>query len=307
VRKTELWLGVLGLLVVLVLVVLVWRLWRIDIRDGTELVYQGDLGRVARDRGLHIEKARQIITRRLRTLGVRGIVSVEGEDRIVVRVRDKDPGGLERIRAVVERTGDLSLRLVVTPQDPAQLAASEKEERDHVDADRAWVENKLADPGFRERRPEPPPLIVRTERARPGEAVSKSDSPAERKHLLENRHAFDAESGEWKPAGFVTGRYLSSAFRTLDPDTFRPCVSFEFEGEGAAALADITGSNFGRQLAIVLDDSVVQVATIRGRITSSGQLTGDFTDDDVERIVTVLRGGSLPVPLKLLSQQAIRP
>jgi protein-export SecD/SecF family membrane protein len=116
---------------------------------------------------------------------------------------------------------------------------------------------------------------------------------------------YDEAAHAWVPEGAVSGRYLTQVFQSVDPERFRPAVSFGFSGEGAMEFGDLTRANVGRLLAIVLDDDVMQVATIRSQITSSGQLTGDFSDDDVKGIVTILRGGSLPTRPILISESTV--
>ena len=51
------------------------------------------------------------------------------------------------------------------------------------------------------------------------------------------------------------------------------------------------------ELGIVLDDKLVQAAYIKSRITSSGEITGNFTESDVQKTVDILNAGSLPAAL----------
>jgi preprotein translocase subunit SecD len=52
--------------------------------------------------------------------------------------------------------------------------------------------------------------------------------------------------------------------------------------------------------AIVLDDEILEIATIRSQITGMGVLSGNFTKEEVRQLVSLLRSGPLPAQLSLL-------
>ena len=57
-------------------------------------------------------------------------------------------------------------------------------------------------------------------------------------------------------------------------------VDFTLTGEGATEFGDLTTAMVGRQLAIVLDATVISAPTIQGAITGgTGQITGNFTEN----------------------------
>jgi SecD/SecF fusion protein len=103
----------------------------------------------------------------------------------------------------------------------------------------------------------------------------------------------------------ITGGYLNGAGRSAD-QTGRPCVNFQFNGTGSALFGDLTGKNvpgtgagkFYRHLAIVLDGQVMSAPVLQSRIDSNGQITGQFTAQDVDQLVNILRSGALPATLK---------
>jgi SecD/SecF fusion protein len=51
-------------------------------------------------------------------------------------------------------------------------------------------------------------------------------------------------------------------------------------------------------MAIVLDGLVMSSANIQSKITTDGQITGRFSKEQVDRLVTILRSGALPASLK---------
>ena len=56
--------------------------------------------------------------------------------------------------------------------------------------------------------------------------------------------------------------------------------------------------NLKKMLASVLDRKVIQVATIQSAIGSNGQISGDFSEEDLRYIVSTFNAGSLPAQLE---------
>jgi preprotein translocase subunit SecD len=59
-------------------------------------------------------------------------------------------------------------------------------------------------------------------------------------------------------------------------------------------------------MAIVLDNRVMSVATIQGRITDSGQITGINHDEMVDTVIT-LKSGALPASMDYLEERTVGP
>jgi preprotein translocase subunit SecD len=57
---------------------------------------------------------------------------------------------------------------------------------------------------------------------------------------------------------------------------------------GAERFAQITGNNINRRLAIVFDGKVISAPVIKSRISGIGVITGDFSEEEVARIVKAL-------------------
>lgn len=104
----------------------------------------------------------------------------------------------------------------------------------------------------------------------------------------------------------VTGRDLRNARPTLD-EFNQPAVSFSLNREGARKFGEITSQNIGRSLAILLDGRVETAPTIEGRITDEGQISGNFTQQEVADLGLVLRSGALPASLTYLEERTIGP
>ncbi|MFO0904857.1 MAG: protein translocase subunit SecD [Pirellulales bacterium] len=86
-------------------------------------------------------------------------------------------------------------------------------------------------------------------------------------------------------------------------DNLNPKVDFSTKSdESARRMGVLTGANlpdgaFTRQLGIVLDGRLLSAPAIQGRITDRGQITGQFTQKEVDFLVEILRAGSLPAAL----------
>tara|TARA_Y100001933_G_scaffold55150_2_gene54620 strand:- start:15006 stop:18209 length:3204 start_codon:yes stop_codon:yes gene_type:complete len=110
----------------------------------------------------------------------------------------------------------------------------------------------------------------------------------------------------------VTGGYLSGANPGVSDG--RVAVNFNFNVAGAKKFGQLTGANVRpsgrkRRLGIVLDDELLSAPSLNSVIRDSGQITGDFTQDDVDWLVGVLNAGSLPAALNKIpiSEQRVEP
>ena len=102
----------------------------------------------------------------------------------------------------------------------------------------------------------------------------------------------------------LEGSYIQQAQVSRDPITQQPTVIFNLTGEGGDIFFKLTSENVGNVMAVVLDDRVKAAATISQPIRNQVQVTG-FTQNEAEDLALVLETGALPVPLEILSQQAI--
>ena len=103
----------------------------------------------------------------------------------------------------------------------------------------------------------------------------------------------------------LDGIHLDSAEVSRDSQSRRPVINFHLDSEGGRIFYQLTSRNIGSQLAVVMDGKVKSVATINSAIQDSVQLSGGFTEDEARSLAIVLKTASLPVDLKVLSQQAV--
>ncbi|WP_457641275.1 protein translocase subunit SecD [Persephonella sp.] len=114
---------------------------------------------------------------------------------------------------------------------------------------------------------------------------------------------------EWfliKDTPIVTGSMLKDARTTID-QSGNPAVNFELTSEGAKIFGEATAKMIGKRLAIVLDNKVISAPVVRSRISSAGQITGNFTPEEAADLAIVLRAGALPAPVHILEERVIGP
>lgn len=99
----------------------------------------------------------------------------------------------------------------------------------------------------------------------------------------------------------VTGKYLTRV-APVSHDGM-PAVSFNFDSRGARLFYELTGEyqpesdGYKSQLGVVLDNMVRSAPALNARISSSGVITGNFTEKQVNELVRILDAGQLPLAL----------
>lgn len=84
-------------------------------------------------------------------------------------------------------------------------------------------------------------------------------------------------------------------------------VGFEMDLKGAQEFSRITGDNIGRRLAIVLDEEVISAPNINSRIAGNGQITGNFDFEGAQDLANILKSGSMPTDVKIISKDTVGP
>jgi SecD/SecF fusion protein len=106
----------------------------------------------------------------------------------------------------------------------------------------------------------------------------------------------------------IDGSYLVSAVSQMGNDA-RPVVAFTFNTTGGNLFGTLTRKNvpsgagaeenqFRRHLAIILDGMIESAPTVNSEIRQHGQISGNFTQREVNQLVNTLRAGALPATLK---------
>ena len=274
----------------------------IDLAGGTNLVYAINV-KEAKEQGKTVDKATvdkmvDAIKRRVNPsstidMTVRGV----GTDRIEVIVPGADRDLVEQMKAKITRLGSLEFGILANNVDHRQLIDQAKQISDDrrelfsegriVAAWRDAAEKKMDDDKDDQR------ISTRVvkKRGRDGKEV-------EVLQFLVVQDLADLA---------VTGKYLTASRAQTDRNG-RPAVGFNFNARGAVLFNRLTGANlpdpengptngFSRRLAILLDGKVYSAPTIQSRISSAGEITGNFSMKEVNELVAVLNAGALEVPL----------
>lgn len=108
-----------------------------------------------------------------------------------------------------------------------------------------------------------------------------------------------------------TSIVAGSDFRDAQPSVDinqRPDVTFILTRAGGDRFFQFTSANIGKSMAIVLDNSVREVATIQGAIRDQGQIAGGgFTKDTADNLSLMLRTGALPASIHFLEERTVGP
>ncbi|HMP72425.1 MAG TPA: protein translocase subunit SecD [Kiritimatiellia bacterium] len=116
----------------------------------------------------------------------------------------------------------------------------------------------------------------------------------------------------------LTGDALRSA--RVEYGTFNePRITLEFNARGARDFAQVTrdysprgqrnlDNDEGRQLGIVLDGTLYSAPVLRTPILDGrAEITGAFSATEAQRLVNVLRAGSLPIPVEIIEERQVSP
>ena len=77
----------------------------------------------------------------------------------------------------------------------------------------------------------------------------------------------------------------------------RRAIGFSLDEKGGKLFANVTGKNIGRPLCILLDAIAISAPNIQSQISTTGVITGSFSQTQVTDMVNKLNAGSLPARL----------
>jgi preprotein translocase subunit SecD len=284
----------------------------LDLRGGSQLTLQvlpaGEIRSVDQEK---LEAVKDVLERRINGLGVaESTLQTVGGDQLVLQL----PGEQDPTRAarVLGTTALLEFR--------AQQPGSEKEmegllrlkrQAEAVLAARKPSRNAEGTPAAA-----PVPLApeeLSRSLQKLGVAVQQGSSEAEQIEALlqEVNRRIVALYGPSQ----LTGKDLVGAGRQQHPSGSSWDVTLNFNREGGEKFARLTQSiaGSGRMLGIVLDGRSISEATVGPEFKAAGisgggaTITGNFSADAARELEVQLRGGSLPLPVKIIEVRTIGP
>ncbi|MCM1336803.1 MAG: protein translocase subunit SecD [Candidatus Amulumruptor caecigallinarius] len=137
------------------------------------------------------------------------------------------------------------------------------------------------------------------------ETVEMTDSATGHKRKVDLYTLIALKTLNGKPA--LAGDVVTSA--TADYDTRSGhFVSMSMTPAAAKQWANITQTNLGRPVAIVLDDQVYSAPNVNSVIEGgNSQITGNFTTEEAKDLANVLKSGKMAAKVNIISDTVIGP
>ncbi len=125
----------------------------------------------------------------------------------------------------------------------------------------------------------------------------------------------------------ITGDRITDAASGIEQQTGSPAVFINLDGQGARRMAEITGDNIGNLMAVLFietrteprevngevrlvsytTEEVINVATIRDRLSNRFQITGLDSPDEARNLALLLRAGALAAPIRIVEERTVGP
>ncbi len=305
----------------------------VDLRGGTILVYEIDPGKNTLPDGedrqkIISEDLIEPLSRRINPSGTQEIViRPYGDNQIEIIIPEIQDTEVRRIKSRIEEAGILRFAILANRADHQRiidLAAEQSESevqgirtRDYVlDADGKTIRGRWA----RVDRDDESKAIngIRPLRMNIGDAIARNPSTGE---FLSIPFDVRGENGEYLTARWlkeqgigdvevlmivdpdldIKGEDLAFAASTFDQNG-NPAVAFNLTDAGSGRFFALTTNNSPvgnrqRQLGIILDDDLLSAPNILQPIRTEGRITGNFTREEVDGLVAILKAGQLPAAL----------
>ncbi|WP_037198589.1 protein translocase subunit SecD [Rhodopirellula baltica] len=299
----------------------------IDLSGGTILVYELDpekqaAGVEAGGQRITSEDLVAPLTRRINPAGTQEIViRPYGEQQIEIIIPEKDPDAVDRIKGLIEEAGQLRFAILANQFDHQTLIneAIEQAEstqpgvatKDMVGSPEDSLYGIWARIGFEEKetdgvRPMMVPIsgaLARNPRTGailnvPAEARVGDETVSVARWLQTQDFDNIEVLMVINPKLDILGEDLAYAASTFD-EKGAPAVAFTLTDMGSGRFRALTTNNAPdgsrtRQLGIVLDDELLSAPSIQEPMNKNGRITGNFTRDQVDSLVQILKAGQLP-------------
>ena len=286
----------------------------IDLSGGAILIYEVDQEKsaLAAATGKSADEAEEsgsvdmralvdALQRRVNPSGVKQVVIREyGANQVEIIIPDVSEAEIEQIKDVIVKSGYLKFRILANEQDHADII------------NLANLQNNSSDPNLRVSHVVRENNLLRAEWIPLGlqEGMTLDDPMP---YKVEVPQAVSRELNGRREALMIVdpdqrfrvdGSHLHSASAGFD-DTANPSVNFRMNFQGARLFEHLTGQNLPdrqtglfRRLGIVMDDELISAPQLRSMISDNGQITGQFTQAEVDSLVNVLNAGRLPAVLR---------
>ncbi len=223
------------------------------------------------------EIAVEVIRSRVDRFGVgEPVISPVGTDSILVQIPGLEPEKIKEARDTLQQVAHLEFKLV----DPRTQSLIPQ-----IDAGMAIVP-----PGYEivtSEEDETPPSL--TNPNTPGK--KKTDSKKVTERLLVKKRAD------------MAGERVSSANSGFETQGWT--VNLRFDSEGAKQWGEMTATNVGERLAILLDGKIISAPVIKSAMyNGSSEITGNFTETSARKLSSALEN-PLSTPVKVEQERSV--
>jgi SecD/SecF fusion protein len=300
----------------------------VDLKGGVILVYGIDeietkqLQSGAADANWNMGQLIAVLTKRLNPTGLKEIVIRPfGNKEIEIVVPEVDPAEIERIKETIRTGGVLQFMIVASDVRDAEIFefAKAQSEKPAERLYRAVMDDEGKQVGYWAK-------LAREE-------GDPTKAPFRSLETLQNGYVRDSRTGEvldltpQQKQAFASDQSFLQSFlqqrgtpsldvlMVYDPDfpirgddlafsytghdeSFRPAIHFTMTSDGSIKMGHVTQENLKRPLAIIFDTELLSAPTIQSKISDNGQITGNFTQEEVDFVVGILKSGSMPVVMQ---------
>ena len=269
----------------------------LDLRGGSQLTLQvlpaGAIKTVQKEQ---LDAVKEVLDRRINGLGVaESTLQTVGEDQLVLQLPgEQDPS---RAAKVLGTTALLEFR--------AQKPGTEQRMQELLNLKRQATALLIRLNG----------PVNEAADSQPDEPTSPDDKQADRDQLEADLQRINVDIlAQFEPA-VLSGKDLVTAGRQQQQTGTGWDVTLGFTKDGGDKFASLTQSiaGTGRLLGIVLDGRSISEASVGPEFKAAGitggsaSITGNFTAEQARDLEVQLRGGSLPLPVKILEVRTVGP
>ncbi|UCF47618.1 MAG: protein translocase subunit SecD, partial [Myxococcales bacterium] len=251
-----------------------------------------------------VRQSERTITNRIDTMGVLEptVIARPNDGDIIIEIPGAQETSFERIKSIISRTAQLQFKIVDDESDSRSVFIAPPEGI-YLNQDSQVFAEAFGEDA----------------RDRLRAYIATLPVPDDHEVSIGRQDADPDRGGEgWRTyylyrVADATGEDLDDAAVGFDPQSGSPEVDFTMNTRGASRMADLTGRNIGKRMAIVLDDRVESAPVIQGQIGARGRITlGAYLDrnellQEAKDLVVVLQAGALPAPLRPANEQLIGP
>jgi len=288
----------------------------LDLKGGSQLTLQVmPAGAITSVKPEQLEAVKDVLDRRINGLGVaESTLQTVGDDQLVLQLPgEQDPSRAAKVLGTTallefraQRPGtEQQMSGLLKLKRQAQAVLNQRRQRSQALAEGQSAPDTSA--------VDLPAQQLAESLQSLGVAVPAGSSEVDQLELLlaeVNRRVVDL----YEPAE-LTGRDLTAAGRQQQQTGSGWDVTLTFNGEGGRKFAALTQSiaGSGRLLGIVLDGRSISEASVgpefkpAGITGGSASITGNFSAEEARDLEVQLRGGSLPLPVKLIEVRTVGP